>query len=204
MKHIFSLAVAVLLSFLVSSSAHARSCDPTPSPYWQDSYWVEWHNGTPTVFQYDYWDAYDPLLVAQFDRQSGQWVYYGWVPNNVVETVHREWDRHQQAYRSCLGEKAFRHTKYYFVPFHQRFVYRSSYHGYVPRAKVYRHKPLRLKRINKRNAYKHKRRHIHNKHHVHKRPRVMNRKHSGTKVKGNNNKKRKHNNKKRHRKQRRR
>jgi len=200
MKRILFLFTVALTSFLIYSTAEARTCNSIPNQFWEGNYWVVWEQGTPTVYTFDYWDEFseNPLVVAEFDRRQGIWLYYGWVPDEVVRTVHRKWSYHKRAYRSCLGDRAFHHTKYYYAPYHEHRAH-PSYHGYASYElgawslwKPYRHKRPHVHKLKHRRAHKHQ---AHKrKHQAHKPPRLSQRHGSKSKrrARRHNNKRQKH------------
>ena len=71
------------------------------------------------------------IVAAEFDKFQEVWVFHGPVPEYLIKVVHEKWRLHKGAYKSCLGNMAWKNNKYYYAPYRPNYLKHPTYNWVV-------------------------------------------------------------------------
>jgi len=141
-KLFFTTTSLTFLFLLVFGNgvSQAQPCDPAPQSIYHYSYNVVWHKASAPTIYFGYTEGHysTDFLVAEFDSSKHTWLFYGYVPDEIIRMVHRHWQAHRQQYWACMGYRA----QYYFKPYRHHYTY--DWYQYSPGYKGYVHHPHRM------------------------------------------------------------
>jgi hypothetical protein len=181
------IAYLSLMAFI--GAAEARTCDPIPWTFSQHGkagdYNVVWRTSLAPEIYYNSIYRHAPgyprheqhpqsQLIAEFNSNSNEWVFYGWVPDNLIRDIHLHWKSHLKLYRRCMGYSALHHYRPYRTRYTYQRFYRShprhSHRVHVPRPRLHHvkhrsHRFLHKKRKRVRKKPNHRKHHSRRKHH---------------------------------------
>ena len=144
MKHkLFSFLAATCLLLTAATSSHAKTCKSVPDAFYYsdtaavaDEYFIAWVHGSPVVYFYSKMTSHPEapatlMVAAEFDKFQEVWVFHGPVPEYLIKVVHEKWRLHQNSYKSCVGDTAWKSNKYYYAPYRPNYLKHPTYNWVV-------------------------------------------------------------------------
>jgi len=138
MKRIlFSFLIGLCFLSLTAAESYAKTCKSAPDSFYygrssanKGGYFVAWEREVPMIY-FRNQGSMISLVAAEFNKSQNSWIYHGRVPNALIEIIHWHWKQHKEAYKKCLGARAWQRKSYYYAAYRPRILNNPAYRWIV-------------------------------------------------------------------------